>query len=176
MGPQLVKHFNGGEWRKTNFFFLSRLNRASNRTHVHLKDKLILLTWNDPFFVLLKTQNQGGWSTREERERSVLVFLFTPVPPHLSVQRGGPACSARSRNDVIPPGAGLVLVLLLVVGGQEGHGGQVLVLGADAAHDPQPVDLAVDPRAPALLDGDLHVAVVLRDGSEEQAETPTGRC
>ena len=60
-----------------------------------------------------------------------------------------------------PPGSSFVVVLLFVVRCEEGHGGQVFILRSDASHDAEAVDLTVDPRAAALLDGDLDVSVIL---------------
>lgn len=60
-----------------------------------------------------------------------------------------------------PPIAAFLVLFLLVVRRQEGHRGQVLLLRADAPQQDEPVDLAVDAGAPALLDGDFDVPVVL---------------
>lgn len=60
-----------------------------------------------------------------------------------------------------PPTAGLLVLLLFVVRGQERDGGPVLVLSTDAAQQDEAMDLTVDPGAPALLNGDLDVPVIL---------------
>lgn len=62
-----------------------------------------------------------------------------------------------------PSGGGFVVVLFLVVRRQEGDGRQVFVLRSDASDDAEPVDLAVDTGAAALLDGDLDVSVILQE-------------
>lgn len=72
-----------------------------------------------------------------------------------------PPPPAPSPSTLIPPAVAFVIVILLVVRCQERHSRQVLLARTDAAQEQQSVDLAVDPRAPALLDGDLDVPVIL---------------
>ena len=66
-----------------------------------------------------------------------------------------------STQRLSPPVAAFLVLFLLVVRRQEWDGSQILLFRADAPQQDEPVDLAVDARAPALLYGDFDVPVVL---------------